>query len=181
MGKPYGAEVATCPNCRKPVGNRHPYTWCVECGEPLPEQIKALIPELAESVSQPGSTSPERTQVRAPDRGPILPRLWSGEVPLAQAFWIWGFCLGGLFLFGVSIPFTFRATGLLFPLLVAVRLLSCLFYGGYSVFIARAILQSTYRYNGPRIWAALAPILAVLGGVFGVLYGLVTFVSSLAS
>jgi hypothetical protein len=43
MGKPQGVKVANCPNCSTPIGDRHPHTWCIECGNPLPAAIQALI------------------------------------------------------------------------------------------------------------------------------------------
>jgi hypothetical protein len=41
-------ELARCPNpkCGKPIWDDHPYSWCAECGEPLPEGIRAQIPQL---------------------------------------------------------------------------------------------------------------------------------------
>jgi hypothetical protein len=41
-------EIARCPHpkCGKPIFADHPYAWCKECGEPFPEAIRALIPEM---------------------------------------------------------------------------------------------------------------------------------------
>jgi hypothetical protein len=42
--------VANCPNakCGKPIRVDHPYSWCSECGEPLPGGIKAQLPSVRE-------------------------------------------------------------------------------------------------------------------------------------
>lgn len=43
------AEVVThCPNpqCEKPIYSDHIYSWCVGCGDPLPESVQAQIPHL---------------------------------------------------------------------------------------------------------------------------------------
>jgi hypothetical protein len=44
MGEPFGTEVAKCPHCSHPIGNKHPYSWCAECGEPLSPQILEMLP-----------------------------------------------------------------------------------------------------------------------------------------
>lgn len=60
------AEVIThCPNpkCGKPIYSDHINSWCIECGEPLPESIQEQIPQLRESrvraaVAQSGPPEP---------------------------------------------------------------------------------------------------------------------------
>jgi hypothetical protein len=45
------AELIThCPNpeCGKPIYADHINSWCIECGEPLPENVQAQIPKLRE-------------------------------------------------------------------------------------------------------------------------------------
>lgn len=46
MAKSYGAQIAKCLHCNKPIGNEHPYTWCIECGEPLSEDILSVLPKI---------------------------------------------------------------------------------------------------------------------------------------
>ena len=48
MAGPGRQQVAQCPNpkCAKPIWNDHPYDWCKECGDPLPDDIKAQIPKV---------------------------------------------------------------------------------------------------------------------------------------
>jgi membrane associated rhomboid family serine protease len=61
-------EIARCPACTRPVFADHPYAWCQECGEPLPEQIRALIPSQQWSATAPpsaGRAVSERTQADA--------------------------------------------------------------------------------------------------------------------
>ena len=50
MAKPYGNVIATCPACNKPIGDKNPNDWCVECGKPLPQEIMALIPKFARQI-----------------------------------------------------------------------------------------------------------------------------------
>ncbi len=48
MSKVEKQIVAHCsnPKCNKPVFSDHPYYWCIECGEPLSNDIKNLLPLL---------------------------------------------------------------------------------------------------------------------------------------
>ncbi len=48
MAKPQGTKIGECSKCHAPVGDQHPYSWCMECGEPLPEVLKDSIPALAQ-------------------------------------------------------------------------------------------------------------------------------------
>jgi predicted amidophosphoribosyltransferase len=43
MAKPFGTFIAQCPKCRADIGDAHPFTWCVECGEQLPHEIVAKL------------------------------------------------------------------------------------------------------------------------------------------
>jgi hypothetical protein len=63
------AEVIThCPNskCGKPIYSDHLYSWCIECGEPLPDNIQAQIPRLQES--REGAASVTSSQPAPPER-----------------------------------------------------------------------------------------------------------------
>lgn len=43
MGKPFGEPILDCPHCQRPIGDKHPYQWCAECGEPLPADVLARL------------------------------------------------------------------------------------------------------------------------------------------
>ena len=49
----HGPEIGRCPNCSTPIGRDHPYAWCAQCGNPLPE---ALRPNARATAS--GDTGP---------------------------------------------------------------------------------------------------------------------------
>lgn len=48
MAKASAEVVAQCPNskCGKPIYSEHINSWCIECGEPLPESVQEQIPQL---------------------------------------------------------------------------------------------------------------------------------------
>jgi hypothetical protein len=52
MPQTQARAISNCPNpkCNKPIPIDHPYTWCGECGVPLPEDIKAQIPRLEKAL-----------------------------------------------------------------------------------------------------------------------------------
>jgi hypothetical protein len=51
LSKVLAEVVANCPNpkCDKPIRVDHVYSWCTECGEPLPKAIKAQLPRVRET------------------------------------------------------------------------------------------------------------------------------------
>ena len=51
MSTIYGSKVTDCPSCSTAIGSEHPYTWCAECGNPLPDAVRALIPSLVASAT----------------------------------------------------------------------------------------------------------------------------------
>src|SRR4051794_29571956 len=62
-------EIARCPNpkCGKPIWDDHPYSWCSECGDPLPEAIKGQIPQLQRLAAQASEEQARRAALaRAP-------------------------------------------------------------------------------------------------------------------
>jgi hypothetical protein len=65
------AEVIThCPHqkCGKPIYSDHINPWCIECGEPLPDNIQEQIPQLREfreKASVARSSPPEPRAVDA--------------------------------------------------------------------------------------------------------------------
>lgn len=64
MAKPYGIPVAQCPKCRAAIGDAHPYLWCVECGEQLPPETRAKVPQL--EAQHAAQAAPVRTYVATP-------------------------------------------------------------------------------------------------------------------
>lgn len=46
--------IASCPNpeCGEPIQADHPYTWCSECGEPFPEEIKVQLPQAQDAATE---------------------------------------------------------------------------------------------------------------------------------
>jgi len=52
LAKPYGSPVTNCPFCKKPIGDQHPYVWCVECGDHLPPETLRLIPKQVEEAKK---------------------------------------------------------------------------------------------------------------------------------
>ena len=94
-----------------------------------------------------------REAVPATPSGPYLTRLWRGEVPLAETYWVWGVALG-LLLF-----LLFRLT---YGTLLVIGLLLLLLTFGHVVLISVAIWRSAGRYTGPKIWGVLARVVVVL-------------------
>ncbi len=47
-------QVARCPSpkCGKPIWDDHPYGWCSACGDPLPDDIKVLLPKLQQVMAR---------------------------------------------------------------------------------------------------------------------------------
>ena len=52
MANTVGEVVAFCPKCNNAIGEDNPYAWCLECGEPLPPEIKAKIRPLVQREQQ---------------------------------------------------------------------------------------------------------------------------------
>lgn len=61
MSKAQGTVVSKCPQCNAAIGDKHPYAWCIDCGEGLPKEIKDLVPGLSEKDRVASLTGDERT------------------------------------------------------------------------------------------------------------------------
>lgn len=86
-------------------------------------------------------------------------RLWAGEVPLARAFWDYGF-IGGT---ALNALVTFSAMAVLAmdaPGALAVGLF--LLPAPYNLLVVVAVWRSAAAYEGRRLWAGLARIAIVL-------------------
>ena len=56
-----GTEIARCENCDGVIREEHPYTWCADCGTPLPATVTVRLASRAASV--PGAEAPARNDV----------------------------------------------------------------------------------------------------------------------
>jgi hypothetical protein len=100
------------------------------------------------------SQTPER-----PARAPLLRRLWTGELPLGQAFWWYAIFWGT----AVNLATTLFALALLaadFSALLAIT-------GGalaipYNLLTLVAVWRSAGAYEGPRLLADLARIASLI-------------------
>jgi len=88
-----------------------------------------------------------------------LRRLWRGELPLAEAFWIWAICVG----------VTINLASLLVALILVTedRALLGLIAGHavslpYNVIATVGVWRSAARYTGDRGWANTTRIVTVV-------------------
>ena len=86
-------------------------------------------------------------------------RLWRGDLPLAEAFWIWAVCIG----------LTVNIASLLISLILVTedRALLGLIAGHaislpYNVIAVVGVWRSAARYTGHRSWASTARIVTVI-------------------
>ena len=74
-------EMGKCPKCRASIPDTHPYSWCANCGEPLPPDIAASIPAVAARRSSAADSSSSASQpgnVAAPDTRRLVVRCRDG-------------------------------------------------------------------------------------------------------
>ena len=93
MASVYGTPVASCPHCGVAIGEAHPYAWCIACGEQLPGDVVAKVPQLQARLADQSAAS--ATPVRPPGDRKSYPavRILAGAYR-ALAYLI--LCLGGL-------------------------------------------------------------------------------------
>ncbi len=121
-------------------------------------QAPGVFAALEEEVRRRGLAAPALASVApAPlpagaPRPAYLRRLWDGDVPLPEAYWIWGVGVGLLFIVLADVaehrPLLLAALGLL---AIVVGIVAWV-----------AIWRSAEKYAGPRIWAVLAKLSVVL-------------------
>jgi hypothetical protein len=88
-----------------------------------------------------------------PLSGPLLRRLWRGEVSLVETYWVWGVAVN------VLLTLVLMLTGTAVPV---IALLALIFAASYLPFIAVAIWRSADRYQGPAIWPVLARTVVII-------------------
>ena len=89
-------------------------------------------------------------------------RLWSGELPLQEAFWTWAVVVG--LVINVTTSVLFLAL-MLADWPIAALVLGYGFSVPYNVIAVVGVWRSADRYPGDRRWADLARIAVVLGMV----------------
>jgi hypothetical protein len=94
-------------------------------------------------------------QVRA------LVKIWRGEVPLAQAFWLWGVVvLVALTVGGQYAIFHLAMAGVGGILFFGFLFAACVLI--YQVAVSVGVWRSAGHYSGPWVWVLLARLAAVL-------------------
>jgi hypothetical protein len=57
MGTISGRQIGNCPKCNAVIREQHSSYWCAACGEMLPDDILAQLPQV---VGTPADTPPQR-------------------------------------------------------------------------------------------------------------------------
>lgn len=83
----------------------------------------------------------------------IIIKLWSGEVSLVKAYWLWGVLVNMLLSIGIGVvPLVNQTVAILFSALTVV----------YAMFISVAIWKSATRYEGKVLWKYMAKIAVII-------------------
>lgn len=138
--------VGKCPKCLEPINDMHSVAWCVDCGEPLPSELRASLPKL-EGVVAAGRADAESAHHN--DSGPNAQvagryrdayRVGLSLVGLGDAFKIIGAILAGLLLLGaLKAGGAFVLVGLALAMLIGALFWVC----GVVVSAQGQILQAT--------------------------------------
>ena len=91
-----------------------------------------------------------------------IQRLWSGDLPLDEAFWTWAVVVG--------LAINVTTSGLFLALMLADRPIAALITGyvlsvPYNVVAVVGVWRSADRYQGDRRWSDLARVTVVVGMV----------------
>ncbi len=60
MSQAHSEIVGICPTCHRDIRSDHPYSWCSECGKPLPEEIRAQLPSQQRAAPPADAVRPTR-------------------------------------------------------------------------------------------------------------------------
>lgn len=115
MAKPEGVEIAKCPSCNAAIGDQNPYSWCIECGEPLTDEIKAWIPHLAKPQGESSAVSSEQSRPRPAASDSLVSALnfigWANLIAsVILAFYIWSSFGTVEVVSGVYVPYREKVT-----------------------------------------------------------------------
>ncbi|HEU0013960.1 MAG TPA: hypothetical protein VFQ45_09770 [Longimicrobium sp.] len=66
MSENPASVVGECPHCRAPIRADHPYAWCAECGQALPQEIRdrTAAPRAGSPPPPPEARTGERVEFR---------------------------------------------------------------------------------------------------------------------
>lgn len=72
MADQSSAPIGFCTKCNHPIPLDHPYAWCSECGERLPEELQARLPRLRK-ISEAAAADRARIKAEQPEAyyGPV--------------------------------------------------------------------------------------------------------------
>jgi hypothetical protein len=84
-------QVATCPQCEAPIGDRHPQTYCLYCSAPLPRDILERTGKVAVKPSSPvrsqtpniAATEAKGSSVSVTDKGTKICPFCAEEIKAA--------------------------------------------------------------------------------------------------
>ncbi len=112
---------------------------------------------LSTDLTVSASAAPEAHPVE----GSLLRRLWHGDVPLRQTFWVAGLATNLAFRVGLVILASLPRNGLVETVAIALALV----YMAYLVFSAVAIWRSAGQYRGAPSWRNLARLWVILSAL----------------
>ena len=94
MASVYGIPVASCLKCGVAIGDAHPYAWCVACGEQLPADVVAKIPQLQAKLAEQAAISAGPIHPPAPKTYPAVRTLAGAYRVLAYLILTFGLIAG---------------------------------------------------------------------------------------
>lgn len=129
---------------------------CASCGCPAvasAKEAQCFSPPHSESFIEPAGKNVSNTG--------LVTRIWSGEIPLPQMFWLYG--VAALVAITIVVQFAFVRLamaglgGLFFVGLVVTALAAA-----YQFLVSVGIWRSAGHYTGAKAWGALARVMAGL-------------------
>lgn len=67
-------EVGKCQKCGKSIDETHENSWCIKCGEPLPEDVRGRLPRLAAVVAVAQVSPDDSALAQALANSPVVNR-----------------------------------------------------------------------------------------------------------